>query len=89
MKGSRPFAWEMLKAPAFLRVFIAVIVLHMIWDAPFGLLPLPVVVDLKFLLLGVLGWVICLRLVQAGLLQLNKARQEQAVAAARALPSVE
>jgi hypothetical protein len=46
-------------------------------------------VDLKFLLLGVLGWVICLRLVQAGLLQLNKARQEQAVAAARALPSVE
>ena len=89
VKGSRPFAWEMLKAPAFLRVFIAVVVLHMIWDAPFGLLPLPVVVDLKFLLLGVLGWVICLRLVQAGLQQLNKARQQQAVAEARALPSVE
>lgn len=89
VKGSLPFSWEMLKAPAFLRVFIAVVVLHMIWDAPFVLLPLPVVVDLKFLLLGVLGWVICFRLVQAGLVQLNKARQQQAVTEARALPSVE
>jgi hypothetical protein len=51
-------------------------VLHMCWDAPFGLLRLPLVIDLKFVILGVLGWIICLRLVQAGLQQLNKARQE-------------
>jgi RsiW-degrading membrane proteinase PrsW (M82 family) len=76
VKGNRPFAWDMLKAPAFLRVFISSVLIHMCWDAPFGLIPLPLVIDLKFVILGLLGWVICLRLVQAGLQQLNKARQE-------------
>jgi RsiW-degrading membrane proteinase PrsW (M82 family) len=76
VKGNRTFSWDMLKAPAFLRVFISSVVLHMCWDAPFGLLRLPLVIDLKFVILGVLGWIICLRLVQAGLQQLNKARQE-------------
>lgn len=76
VKGDKPFSWEMLKAPAFLRIFIFVVLLHMIWDTNFQLMPLPLVKDLKFVLLGILGWVICLRLVQAGLQQLNKARQE-------------
>ena len=76
VKGSRPFSWEMLQAPAFLRVFLAMVIIHMIWNAPFSLIPLPVVMDLKFVLLGVLGWIICFRLVQAGLRQLNKARME-------------
>lgn len=76
VKGNRPFSWDMLKAPAFLRVFISSVLIHMCWDAPFGLIPLPLVIDLKFVILGVLGWVICLRLVQAGLQQLNKARQD-------------
>jgi RsiW-degrading membrane proteinase PrsW (M82 family) len=76
VKGNRPFSWDMLKAPAFLRVFISSVLIHMCWNAPFGLVPLPFVVDLKFVILGILGWVICLRLVQAGLQQLNKARQE-------------
>ncbi|MDO6430111.1 PrsW family glutamic-type intramembrane protease [Flavitalea sp. BT771] len=76
VKGERPFSWEMLQAPAFLRVFLAMVILHMIWNAPFGLVALPVVQDLKFVLLGILGWIICFRLVQAGLRQLNKARQE-------------
>jgi protease PrsW len=89
VKGNRPFAWEMLKAPAFLRVFIAVVILHMTWNAPFELLRLPVVLDLKYLILGVLGWVICFRLVQAGLKQLNKARQEEEpLTATRALPGI-
>ena len=76
VKGDKPFSWEMLQAPAFLRVFVAMVILHMIWNAPFGLLRLPVVQDVKFVLLGILGWIICFRLVQAGLRQLNKARQE-------------
>jgi RsiW-degrading membrane proteinase PrsW (M82 family) len=82
VKGDRPFSWEMLKAPAFLRVFISSVLLHMLWDAPFGLLRLPLVLDLKFVILGVLGWIICLRLVQTGLKQLNDARQ------ARNLPAI-
>ena len=48
---------------------------------PFGLIRLPVVQDLKFVLLGILGWIICFRLVQKGLRQLNKARQELALPA--------
>ena len=76
VKGNRPFTWDMLKAPAFLRVFISSVLIHMCWDAPFGLIRLPLVIDLKFVVLGLLGWVICLRLVQAGLQQLNRARQE-------------
>jgi RsiW-degrading membrane proteinase PrsW (M82 family) len=75
VKGDRPFSWEMLQAPAFLRVFLAMVILHMIWNAPFGVLSLPVVQDLKFVLLGILGWMICFRLVQQGLRQLNRARQ--------------
>jgi len=78
VKGNRPFSWEMLKAPAFLRVFVTIMLIHMIWNAPFHILPLPLVIDLKYLILGALGWVICFRLVQAGLKQLNKARQEEA-----------
>ncbi|MBS1660436.1 MAG: PrsW family intramembrane metalloprotease [Bacteroidetes bacterium] len=80
VKGDKPFSWEMVKAPAFLRVFVAVMLLHMLWNAPFLLMRLPLVGDLKFLILGVVGWIICFRLVQAGLVQLNKARAEVAAA---------
>lgn len=76
VKGKKPFSWEMLRAPAFLRIFIAMMLIHMVWNAPFYLMRLPLVIDLKFLLLGILEWVICFRLVQAGLRQLNKAREE-------------
>lgn len=89
VRGSRPFSWEMLKAPAFLRIFLSGVILHMVWNAPFVLLRLPLVGDLKFLLLGVIAWVICFRLVQAGLQQLNRARHEQAVGKAVALPAVD
>jgi RsiW-degrading membrane proteinase PrsW (M82 family) len=76
VKGDKAFSWEMLKAPAFLRIFVSMMLIHMAWNAPFELLRLPLVLDLKFLLLGLLAWIICFRLVQAGLKQLNKARQK-------------
>lgn len=77
VKKDKPFAWEMLGQPAFLRVMIASMLLHMLWNAPFSLMPLPLIFDLKYLIIGILGWTICFRLVQAGLTQLNKARQEE------------
>lgn len=89
VRGNRSFRWDMLRAPAFLRIFFSGMILHMLWNAPFRILRLPLVDDLKFLLLGVIAWIICFRLVQAGLEQLNKARQEQAAATAAALPNVE
>jgi RsiW-degrading membrane proteinase PrsW (M82 family) len=76
VKGDRPFSWSMLQSPVFLRVFISSMLLHMCWNAPFTLVPLPLVLDLKFVILGVLGWVITLRLVQTGLRQLSKARRD-------------
>jgi RsiW-degrading membrane proteinase PrsW (M82 family) len=76
VKGDRPFSWDMLKAPAFLRVFLSSVLIHAIWNAPFNLVPLPFHFDLKEVVLGILSWIICLRLVQAGLNQLNTARQQ-------------
>jgi protease PrsW len=79
VKGKRVFTWDMLMAPAFLRIFIPMVLLHMIWDAPFEVIHLPLGLDGKWLILGVLAWIICLRLVQAGLKQLNAARLEEIV----------
>jgi protease PrsW len=76
VKGDRPFKWEMLAAPTFLRVFVSSVLIHAIWNAPFKLVALPFGFDLKEVILGVLSWIICLRLVQAGLNQLNAARQQ-------------
>ncbi|HVB04216.1 MAG TPA: PrsW family glutamic-type intramembrane protease [Chitinophagaceae bacterium] len=75
VKEDKPFKWDMLKEPAFLRIMISMMAVHMIWNAPFSLMRLPFNLDLKYLILGVIAWVICFRLIQAGLKQLNQARQ--------------
>ncbi|MBO9562520.1 MAG: PrsW family intramembrane metalloprotease [Niastella sp.] len=75
VKKDRPFSWDMLQQPAFLRIAISSVVLHMLWNAPFNIMPLPLHLDVKDLLLGGIGWIICLRLIQTGLKQLNQARQ--------------
>ena len=43
----------MLGDMRFIRVLISSMVLHMTWNAEFGILPIPVFLDLKYLLLGV------------------------------------
>jgi RsiW-degrading membrane proteinase PrsW (M82 family) len=80
IRKDKPFSREMLRAPAFLKIFASSIILHMLWNAPFRLMPMPILLDLKYLMLGMIGWIICLRLVQAGLKQLNEARQRLAEA---------
>lgn len=77
VKKNRPFSWDMLQHPAFLRIFISSMALHMTWNAPFLIMALPFGLDLKDLILGVLGWAITFRLIQAGLKQLNEARQQE------------
>lgn len=77
VKGEQAFRWSMLKDGRFLRVFASSMVLHMLWNAPFLLFPLPLILDLKFAILGVLGWIITFRLVQQGLNQLNDARHQE------------
>jgi hypothetical protein len=49
----------------------------MIWNANFSVLPIPVFLDIKYPILGIIAWIICFRLVQAGLKQLNEARHAE------------
>jgi protease PrsW len=77
VKGDKKFSWGMLKDTRFLRVLLSSVVLHFIWNSKFGILKIPLFGDLKFLILGFIGWTICFMLVQSGLRQLNKARQEE------------
>ena len=74
VKQDQRFQWKHLANPKFLRIMGSSIILHMLWNAPFGLIPVPIFLDLKFILLGVVGWIICFRLVQQGLKQLSSAR---------------
>lgn len=75
VKGDRQFQWNMFGDMRFLRVMLSSMILHMIWNADFTILPIPVFLDIKYPILGVLAWIICFRLVQAGLTQLNEARR--------------
>ena len=75
VKGDKPFSWAMLKDMRFLRVFLSSVILHFIWDTNFTILPLPYFGDIKLVILGVIGWTITFRLIQAGLKQLNEARR--------------
>lgn len=77
VKGDRKFEFSMLSDMRFLRVMISSMLLHMIWNAQFTTVPLPIFGDLKFVVLGLVGWVITFRLVQSGLTQLNQARRAE------------
>lgn len=77
VKGDRHFSWNMLGDARFLRVFALSVATHFVWNAPFGIMRLPYVSDLKFLLLGILSWTVCFMLIQAGLRQLNEARHAE------------
>ena len=77
VKGDRKFEFSMLGDMRFLRVMLSSVILHMIWNANFTTIPLPIVLDLKFPVLGILAWIITFRLVQTGLSQLNQARHAE------------
>lgn len=76
VKGDKKFEWSMLKDMRFLRVMISSMLLHMIWNAPFGILPIPIIGDIKYPILGIIAYIITFRLVQQGLVQLNEARRK-------------
>jgi protease PrsW len=77
VKGDRKFELSMLGDMRFLRVMLSSVILHMIWNANFSTIPLPIVLDLKFPVLGIIAWIITFRLVQTGLKQLNEARHAE------------
>ena len=61
IKG-QAFEWRMLCDERFIRLLIVPVLLHMVWNSPFQL-PLYG----KYLLVGAVGWFVCLSLVQEGL----------------------
>ncbi len=60
--NGQEFKWRMLCDEHFIRLLLVPVILHMIWNSP---LELPLYG--KYLLVGVVGWFVCLSLVQEGL----------------------
>jgi len=77
VKGDKKFGPSMLFDRFFLRIFLSSMLLHMIWNAPFSIFPIPLFIDLKFLLLGLIGLSISMRLIQKGLKQIQDERQKE------------
>lgn len=65
IKGDKHFSLDLIGDMRFLRIFFIAVVLHMIWNSP---LYLPFY--LKYILLGVVAWIIIFALIQAGLRQI-------------------
>lgn len=76
VKGCRKFEFGMLLDLRFLRIFVAAMLLHALWNAPWE--PTIICAFDKFILLGVLGWSIVFFLLRSGLRQLaeEKARYQ-------------
>lgn len=75
VKGDQKFSVSMLFNKFFLRIMLSSMVLHMIWNSPLFIFPIPIFLDLKFLLLGILGLSISMRLIQRGLKQIVDTRK--------------
>lgn len=65
------FRWRMLCDERFIRLLLVPVFLHMAWNSPFQL-PLYG----KYLLLGAVGWFVCLSLVQEGLHEIAEEQSE-------------
>ena len=78
-KGEEKFSFGMLTKWPVLRVMLLVIGLHAVWNSP---LVVPFFGDflgmiLKFLILGIIGWILILLLIQSGLNQVKLAQKQE------------
>ena len=64
IKG-RAFKWRMLCDEKFIRLLLVPVFLHMIWNSPFALPYYG-----KYIIVGVVGWWVCLSLVREGLCEI-------------------
>lgn len=70
IKGQE-FKWRMLCDESFIRLLLVPVFLHMVWNSPFQL-PLYG----NYLLVGIVGWFVCLSLVQEGLHEIAEEQSE-------------
>jgi RsiW-degrading membrane proteinase PrsW (M82 family) len=73
VKGSQRFRAAMLFDPTFLRVFAIPVVAHGLWDAPVFEFS-QAAVDMKYIVLGIVGWYVAFTLIQQGLRQIREAQ---------------
>lgn len=80
--GQRRFELAMLQDPRFLKVFGFVVLLHALWNAPFGipLLGPDLGILAKCALLGVVSWIAVLSYVQDGLKQIQRVQRARLAA---------
>jgi protease PrsW len=75
VRGQRPFRFEMLTHPMFLRTLFAAMGLHALWNMPFfG--EYPWFVWPKMALVGFVSWAVVIAFVNDGLKQLRKAQAD-------------
>ncbi|AMB98578.1 hypothetical protein AWM75_00580 [Aerococcus urinaehominis] len=66
------FSWAALKEPAFLRFAGLTILMHFIWNSNLFILPLPIIMDLKYILLIIFAWLVIFILVNRGIKEINQ-----------------
>jgi RsiW-degrading membrane proteinase PrsW (M82 family) len=76
-KGTEPFSFGMLKEWSVLRILLFVMGLHALWNSPvmFPFFGEFLGYVIKWLILGLVGWVLVILLIQDGLNQVRKARK--------------
>lgn len=77
IQGATPFRWDMLRDWRFLRIFLIVAALHALWNSPISL-PLAGETTGFFafrLILGAVGWIVVLLLIQSGIKQVAAAKK--------------
>lgn len=72
VKGGQPFRFSMVSDPRFYRIFFIAVGMHMIWNSP---LYLPFYG--KYLLLGIIAWIIVFSLIQSGLKEIRAEKSGQ------------
>lgn len=72
VKGRQLWKWEMLKDKRFLRIFIIVSVLHMIWNSKISGALFP----FSYIILIVVSWIIAFAMINEGLKQISKLKNE-------------
>lgn len=83
VKGDAPFKFGMLADKRFLRLAALPVVLHILWDLPEHTIPLIDVLILpRYLILGLVGWIAVLCLLQEGLKEIRKEKESRVASAA-------
>lgn len=69
--NGQKFKWRMLCDERFIRLLLVPVILHMIWNTPWQLPYFG-----KFIILGFVGWFVCLSLVQEGLHEIAEEQKD-------------